>query len=103
MSDLHRTIRQRECAGEPTLVELGRETSGDRDPLLARVQVEVVRGLLQSAEPGDRFRVLTTATRTRSPHQSWQEVTPDNVQEALTFLENSHLIGALDLDRALRE
>src|SRR5207249_8637293 len=33
------------------------ESSGDRDPLLARTQVELVRGLLQNAEPDDTFAV----------------------------------------------
>src|SRR5262249_46596408 len=39
------------------------ESSGDRDPLLARTQVEIVRGLLANAEPDDTFAVLTANTR----------------------------------------
>ncbi len=77
------------------------ESSGDRDPLLARTQVEVVRGLLQNAEPDDTFIVLTAGTRTRVLKPERQPVTPENVKQALTFLEDAHLIGALDLGRAL--
>jgi hypothetical protein len=78
------------------------ETSGDRDPLLARTQVEVVRSLLQQAEPDDTFAVLTAGTRTRSLGPP-RPVTPTNVEEALGRLEGAHLIGALDLGRALNE
>src|SRR5262249_34194810 len=35
------------------------ESSGDRDPLLARTQIEVVRGLLGQADAQDTFAVLT--------------------------------------------
>ncbi len=38
------------------------ESSADRDPLLARVQVEIVRGLLANAGSDDRFAVLTAGT-----------------------------------------
>ncbi len=79
------------------------ESSGDRDPLLARAQVEIVRGLLQNAEPEDTFAVLTAATRTRSPMQERQRATPENIDSALNFLENAQLIGALNLDKGLTE
>lgn len=79
------------------------ESSGDRDPLLARTQVEVVRSLLAEAEPDDNFAVLTAGTRVRTFARELRPVTPENVQEAITFLENAHLVGALDLGRALTE
>ena len=41
------------------------ETSGDRDPLLARVQIEVLRHLLTYAEPDDKFTVLAANTRVK--------------------------------------
>src|SRR5262249_23455910 len=64
---------------------------------------EIIRGLLQNAEPEDTFAVLSAGTRTRSPMKERQAVTPENVEQALGFLENSHLIGALDLEQALTE
>src|SRR5262249_50411528 len=79
------------------------ESSADRDPLLARTQVEIIRGLLQNAEPDDTFAVLSAGTRTRSPMKTRQPATPQNIQRALEFLESSHLIGALDLEQALTE
>jgi tetratricopeptide (TPR) repeat protein len=79
------------------------ESSGDRDPLLARAQVEVIRHLLGQAEPDDTFTVLTAGTRVRAFSQEPRPVTPANVKEAVAFLEGAHLIGALDLGRALTE
>ena len=79
------------------------ESSGDRDPLLARTQVEIVRGLLHNAEPGDTFAVLTAGTRVKLLAKRPQPVTPRGVQEAIAFLEGVHLIGALNLERALAE
>ncbi|HKI38357.1 MAG TPA: VIT domain-containing protein [Gemmataceae bacterium] len=77
------------------------ESSGDRDPLLARTQIEVIRGLLANAEPDDTFAVLAAGTRVRAFADKPRPVTPENVAEALAFLEQSHLIGALDLGQAL--
>ena len=79
------------------------ESSGDRDPLLARTQIEIVRSLLSQAEPEDTFAVLTAGTRVQSMSDKPQPVTPENVQAAVAFLEKSHLIGALDLGRASPE
>jgi hypothetical protein len=79
------------------------ESSGDRDPLLARAQVEVVRTLLAHAEHEDTFAVLAAGTRVRPFAPEPRPVTPENVQAAVAFLERSHLIGALDLGRALAE
>jgi hypothetical protein len=79
------------------------ETSGDRDPLLARTQIEVVRGLLSAAEEGDTFTVRTAGTRTRGPDNQLWPVTPESVSAAVRYLEAAHLIGALDLGRAMNE
>jgi predicted Zn-dependent protease len=79
------------------------ESSGDRDPLLARVQVEVIRSLLTGAEPEDTFAILSAGTRVRPFAPEPRPVTPENVAAALAFLDQTHLIGALDLGRALTE
>ena len=39
------------------------ESSGDRDPLLARTQIEIVRISAEQAEHDDTFAVLTAGTR----------------------------------------
>ncbi|MHC4718148.1 MAG: VIT and vWA domain-containing protein, partial [Planctomycetota bacterium] len=77
------------------------ESSGDRDPLLARAQIEVIRGLLDHAEPDDRFAVLTAGTHVRNLFSTLQPVTGENVAAATAFLDTSHLVGALDLEGAL--
>jgi ferric-dicitrate binding protein FerR (iron transport regulator) len=79
------------------------ESSGDRDALLGRAQIEVIRGVLSQAEPGDTFAVLAAGTRTGAFAPSPQPITPENVERALAFLGKSHLIGALDLGRALSD
>jgi tetratricopeptide (TPR) repeat protein len=79
------------------------ESSGDRDPLLARVQIDVLRALLDNVDSGDTFAVLTAGTRVRSFGRDPLPVTPDNVRQAVEFLEHTRLIGALDLGRALAE
>jgi hypothetical protein len=79
------------------------EASGDRDPLLARVQIELIRELLNHIDPQDTFTVLTAGTRVRAWRAEPEPVTPSNIQSALAFLEAAHLVGALDLGRALIE
>jgi hypothetical protein len=79
------------------------ETSGDRDPLLARTQIEVLRHLLTYAEPTDTFSVLAAGTRVRPLAAQPMPVTPENVAAAVAALEQAHLIGALDLGLALSE
>src|SRR5262249_39925983 len=79
------------------------ESSGDRDPLLARVQGEVIRELLSHAEPEDTFAVLAAGTRVRAFRKDPVPLTAENVQAAVEFLEGAHLVGALDLGRALAE
>ena len=53
------------------------ESSGDRDPLLARTQVEIIRGLLAHAEPDDTFVVLAANTRVRPFRKEAMPVTPE--------------------------
>ena len=77
------------------------ETSADRDPLLARTQIEIVRGLLEHAEQGDTFSVLTAGVTVKAFADGPLPTTPENVAAAVAFLEQAHLIGALDLDHAL--
>jgi tetratricopeptide (TPR) repeat protein len=77
------------------------EASGDRDPLLARVQIDVIRTLLANAEHDDTFAILAAGTRVHSFAPEPLLATPHNVQAAIEFLEGTHLIGALDLKRAL--
>jgi Tfp pilus assembly protein PilF len=79
------------------------ESSGDRDPLLARTQVEVVRGLLAGAEEGDTLAVLTAGTRVQTWSKEPRPLTAETMRDAIGFLEKSHLVGALDLGQALTE
>jgi ferric-dicitrate binding protein FerR (iron transport regulator) len=77
------------------------ESSGDRDPLLARAQIEVIRTLLANAEHDDTFAVVTAATRAGTFAQEAQPATADNAAAAVRFLEETHLAGVLDLGKAL--
>jgi ferric-dicitrate binding protein FerR (iron transport regulator)/tetratricopeptide (TPR) repeat protein len=79
------------------------ESSGARDPLLARAQIEVIRALLDNAEHDDTFSILTVGTRVKQFRPESIPATPENVSEAVKFLEQSHLIGALDLEQGLKE
>jgi ferric-dicitrate binding protein FerR (iron transport regulator)/tetratricopeptide (TPR) repeat protein len=79
------------------------ESSGARDPLVARAQVEVIRSLLSHAEHDDTFAVLSVGTRVRKWTDSPQSATPDNIAKAVSWLEARHLIGALNLDQALSD
>jgi ferric-dicitrate binding protein FerR (iron transport regulator) len=77
------------------------ETSADRDPLLARTQIEIVRTLLENLEHDDTFAILTANTRVKSVAEKLP-ATAENIAGAVARLEKSHLIGALDLDQALK-
>ncbi len=79
------------------------ETSGDRDPLLARAQIEVIRNFLSQVNREDSFTVMTAGTRVRFQNAKPQAATQENINSALGFLESAHLIGALDLGKALTE
>jgi Tfp pilus assembly protein PilF len=85
------------------------ESAGDRNPLLARAQIEIIRAVLNNAEHDDTFAIVSAGTRSRtfpdpggltSP-ACLLPVTPANIQAGLDFLENSHLVGALDLGHAI--
>jgi hypothetical protein len=77
------------------------ESSADRDPLLARTQIEVIRTLLANAEHDDTFAILTADTQVRKFTPVPLSATPENIAAALAFLERAHLLGALDLDAGL--
>jgi ferric-dicitrate binding protein FerR (iron transport regulator)/tetratricopeptide (TPR) repeat protein len=78
------------------------ETSGDRDPLLARAQIEIIRRVLESAEHDDTFTLAAAGTRTVLFDARARQTTPGNIKEAMAFLEGMQLIGALDLAQALK-
>jgi ferric-dicitrate binding protein FerR (iron transport regulator) len=77
------------------------ESSGDRDPLLARTQIEVIRTLLANAEHDDTFAIVTAATRVATYAKEAQPATADNAAAAVRFLEETHLAGVLDMGKAL--
>jgi ferric-dicitrate binding protein FerR (iron transport regulator)/tetratricopeptide (TPR) repeat protein len=77
------------------------ESSGDRDPLVARTQIEIIRALLDNAEHGDTFTILAAGTNVRAFAPEARPVTAANVRDGLAFLDKVHLIGALDLGQAL--
>ncbi len=77
------------------------ESSGDRDPLLARAQIDAVEAILSNAPREDRFAVLAAGTHVRTWAGSFQPATHDNVAAAARYLEKAHLVGALDLEGAL--
>jgi ferric-dicitrate binding protein FerR (iron transport regulator)/tetratricopeptide (TPR) repeat protein len=79
------------------------ESSGDRDPLLARTQIEVIRALLGNAEHSDTFAILAAGTNVRAFAPEVKAVTEENVRAGLDYLDRTHLIGALDLGQALGE
>ena len=78
------------------------ESSADRDPLLARTQIDVVRGMLSNAEHNDTFIILAAGTgRTVYPQQGVATATQAEVHRAIAFLDGVQLIGSLDLAAAL--
>ncbi len=102
------------------------ESSADRDPLLARVQVDVVRTILENAERDDTVRVVAVGTQARvlgeekgdRPHLPerpggcsaqmgtvpfFRPLAPENVEAAVRLMENTQLIGALDLEQGFAE
>jgi tetratricopeptide (TPR) repeat protein len=77
------------------------ESSGDRNPLLARAQIEVVRTLLSHAEHDDTFCIVRAGTRPLLYSPNLVPAVPGNFQPAMNFLETTHLVGALALGAAL--
>lgn len=77
------------------------ESSGDRNPLLARTQLDIISTLLEHAEHDDTFSIVQAATRTESFRTKPVRCSKKNIANAVSFLEDSHLVGALDLEEAL--
>lgn len=77
------------------------ESSGDRNPLLARVQLDVIQTLLEHAEHEDTFSVISAATRSDAFRIKPVPCSRKNIRKAVAWLENRHLVGALDLENAL--
>jgi tetratricopeptide (TPR) repeat protein len=79
------------------------ESSGDRDPLLARTQIEIIRAMLQAAGPEDRMNLVIANTRQFAMAFAGPvPLTPERITQAIEILERAHLVGALDLGEALR-
>ena len=89
------------------------ESSADRDPLLARAQIEIIRGMLENAERQDTFRLIAISNRVNSfvpanlplsPGEATPAipVTSETIVGAVKFLEQTPLIGALDLGNGVR-
>ncbi|MCI0684634.1 MAG: FecR domain-containing protein, partial [Gemmataceae bacterium] len=79
------------------------ESSANRDPLLARTQIDVFRNLLKNVEYDDTFTLLTANTRLQLANAKPQAAVPANVQAAVEFLDRTHLVGGCDLEQALRK
>src|SRR5262249_51712746 len=69
---------------------------------LARVQVDVVRTLLANAEHDDTFVLLSAGARVEAFAEEARAATPENVKAAGAWLDNTHLVGGLDLAAALK-
>ena len=78
------------------------ESSANRDPLLARTQVEIIRTLLENAEHSDTFSLITAGTRPTAFRDEAIRCSANNVAAAIQHLEETHLVGALNLKKALR-
>ncbi len=78
------------------------EHSGDRTPLLARAQIEILRTLLNNAEHSDTFSIVKASTRATLYSEQPLECSPENITAAVKHLENVHLVGAMDLTAALK-
>ncbi len=76
------------------------ESSADRNPLLARVQIDVIETLLENAEHEDTFTILTAGTHVAAYQAKAVPAKPKNVRQAIAYLEQVHLVGALDLAQA---
>ena len=77
------------------------ESSAERDPLLARTQIEILRNLLENTGHDDTFAIVTAGTRCRLLTPRPLAASAANVRKLLASLETTHFIGALDLEKAL--
>src|SRR5262249_209911 len=66
------------------------ESSANRDPLLARTQIDILKALLENAEHDDTFSILTAGTRVQLWDKHARNVTNKNIDEAVKFLETTH-------------
>lgn len=76
------------------------ESSGDRNPLLARVQLDVISTMLEHAEHDDTFSIINAATKSESFRVRPVRCSKKNVAKAIAWLEEAHLVGALNLEDA---
>lgn len=76
------------------------ESSGDRNPLLARVQLDVISTMLEHAEHDDTFSIISAATESEAFRIKPVRCSKKNIQKAIAWLEKAHLVGALDLEEA---
>ncbi|MDA1158559.1 MAG: VIT domain-containing protein [Planctomycetota bacterium] len=76
------------------------ESSGDRNPLLARVQLDVISTMLEHAEHDDTFSIISAATRAESFRIKPVRCSKKNIEKAVAWLEDAHLVGALNLEEA---
>jgi tetratricopeptide (TPR) repeat protein len=79
------------------------ESSGQRDPLLAGTQADILKELLRNAEYDDTFTLVTANSAVRTYNDQPLPARPAQVADALKFLhESTHLVGALDLEQGLQ-
>ncbi len=78
------------------------ETSADRNPLLARAQIELLKGMLHCAAAGDTFQVVTAAHAAKVLTPRPLAVSRETVKTVTDALGKTHLLGALDLEAAIR-
>ncbi len=76
------------------------ESSGDRNPLLARVQLDVIGTMLEHAEHDDTFSIISAATKARTFRIKPVRCSKKNIEKAVAWLEDAHLVGALNLEEA---
>lgn len=79
------------------------EASADRNPLLARTQIEIIRTLLDNAEHSDTFNLITAGTEAVAFSKKPLKCSARNIDNAITYLNQTHLIGALDLQKAFEK
>ena len=76
---------------------------GAGSPLLARAQIEIIRTLLENAEHADTFSIVQASTRAAVYADEPELCTAENIAAAVKYLETVHLVGALDLEAALKK
>ena len=74
---------------------------GDRTPRLARAQIEIVRNLMDIAEEGDTAALIVGGVRPQVLAGYRLEATPETTRRMVEMLEPTHLVGGLNLQRAI--